>query len=227
MASQGARNGEDGTIQERGGGAAMDSLRVLVVADDPLVRSGLGLLLASEVDVVGQFAPRDDVTSAVRAARAAVLLWDLGADPRAVSDRLGEIGQMPVPVLTLVPSEASAGEAIASGAAGVLLRGVDAQALGAALRAIARGLLVLDPSLATLIPARDRGSERLSEDLTAREIEVLQQLAAGLPNKLIATKLGISEHTVKFHVNSIMSKLGVESRTEAVVRAARLGLVIL
>jgi DNA-binding NarL/FixJ family response regulator len=226
MTTAGGRSGDE-SVTDRTAGGESATLRVLVVAEDPLVRSGLTLLLAREADVVGQIAPRDDVQSAVRAERAAVLLWDLGADPRNVSDRIGDVAHMPVPVLTLVPSEASAGEAIAAGAAGVLLRGVDAQALGAALRAIARGLLVLDPTLATLIPSRDRGAERLSEELTAREIDVLQQLAAGLPNKIIASRLGISEHTVKFHVNAIMSKLGVESRTEAVVRAARLGLVIL
>ncbi len=204
-----------------------DVPRVLVVADDVLVRSGLALLLARDVEVVGQVSPRDDVPGALRAERASVALWDLGADARAVSERLGDLAQMPVPVLALVPSDASAVETIAAGAAGVILRGVDAAMLSAALTAVSRGLLVLDPALSSLMPSRDRRALRPAEDLTPREVEVLQQLSAGLPNKLIATKLAISEHTVKFHVNAIMSKLGVESRTEAVVRAARLGLVIL
>jgi len=65
------------------------------------------------------------------------------------------------------------------------------------------------------------------EELTPRERHVLQLLAEGLPNKAIADRLGISEHTVKFHVSAIMSKLGAQSRTEAVTRAARLGLIIL
>jgi DNA-binding NarL/FixJ family response regulator len=67
----------------------------------------------------------------------------------------------------------------------------------------------------------------MAEELTPRELEVLQQLAEGLANKAIAQRLGISEHTVKFHVNAIMGKLGVQSRTAAVVRATRLGLVVL
>ncbi|MEI8254468.1 MAG: response regulator transcription factor [Deltaproteobacteria bacterium] len=209
------------------GGVGARAPRVLVVADDVLVRSGLAMLLARDVEVVGQVSSRDDVPGALRAERATVALWDLGADPRGVSERLGDLAQMPVPVLALVPGDASAVETIAAGAVGVMLRGVDAAMLGAALAAVSHGLFVLDPALSSLMPSRDRRAPPPTEDLTPREVEVLQQLAAGLPNKLIAVRLGISEHTVKFHVNAIMSKLGVESRTEAVVRAARLGLVIL
>ncbi|HZY06001.1 MAG TPA: response regulator transcription factor, partial [Anaeromyxobacteraceae bacterium] len=67
----------------------------------------------------------------------------------------------------------------------------------------------------------------LDEPLTPRELEVLGLLAEGLPNKAIAARLGISEHTAKFHVNAILGKVGAESRSEAIVRAARLGLVVL
>jgi DNA-binding NarL/FixJ family response regulator len=88
-------------------------------------------------------------------------------------------------------------------------------------------LVVFDPSLALEpSPARDP-SLTLVEDLTPRETEVLQLLADGLTNKAIAQRLGISDHTVKFHVNSVLGKLGAQSRTEAVVRASRLGLLLL
>ena len=70
-------------------------------------------------------------------------------------------------------------------------------------------------------------TDPLIEELTPRELAVLRLVAEGLPNKTIAVKLGISEHTVKFHVNAILGKLGVASRTEAVVRATRLGLIFL
>ena len=73
----------------------------------------------------------------------------------------------------------------------------------------------------------DRKTDPLVERLTARELAVLRLVAEGLPNKTIALRLGISEHTVKFHVNAILGKLGVASRTEAVVRATRLGLIFL
>jgi two-component system nitrate/nitrite response regulator NarL len=96
------------------------------------------------------------------------------------------------------------------------------------LRAAAGGLIVLDPALAgAVLSARETSPDRLVEELTPRELEVLQLLAEGLPNKAIGLRLEISEHTVKFHVNAILGKLGAQSRTEAVVRASRLGLIIL
>ena len=93
---------------------------------------------------------------------------------------------------------------------------------------MARGLTVVDPALAgAVFPARDRPLPAPVEDLTRRERSVLQLLAEGLSNKDIAARLDISEHTVKFHVNAILGKLGAHSRIEAVTRAARLGLLIL
>ena len=73
----------------------------------------------------------------------------------------------------------------------------------------------------------ETADERPVEDLTPRELEVVQLLAEGLPNKAIAKRLGVSDHTIKFHVNAILGKLGAQSRTEAVVRATRLGLIVL
>jgi DNA-binding NarL/FixJ family response regulator len=92
-------------------------------------------------------------------------------------------------------------------------------------------IAVIEPDfVAALIgevePPGDAG-QPLVEPLTPRELEVLRLMAEGLPNKGIAQRLEISEHTVKFHVNAILGKLGVESRTEAVVRATRLGLILL
>ncbi len=88
--------------------------------------------------------------------------------------------------------------------------------------------MVLDPTLApAILPARDWEDEPLVEALTPREEEVLHLLADGLSNKAIALQLGISDHTVKFHVNAILGKLGAQSRTEAVVRATRMGLLVL
>jgi two-component system nitrate/nitrite response regulator NarL len=108
------------------------------------------------------------------------------------------------------------------------LRDVAPAPLLAALRAVARGLTVFEPALAAL-RATPRGATAPSapEGLTPREREVLGLLAEGLSNKAIADRLDISEHTAKFHVNAVLTKLGVQRRTEAVVRAARLGLVTL
>jgi DNA-binding NarL/FixJ family response regulator len=89
-------------------------------------------------------------------------------------------------------------------------------------------LVVIDPALCgAVMPSGEPSPEAPTEALTPRELDVLQLMAEGLANKAIAQKLGISDHTVKFHVNAIMSKLNAQSRTEAVVRATRLGLIIL
>jgi two-component system nitrate/nitrite response regulator NarL len=88
--------------------------------------------------------------------------------------------------------------------------------------------MVWDKALAaTLLPFRQEAPALLTEPLTPREHEVLQLVAEGLPNKTIADRLHISEHTVKFHINALMGKLGAQSRTEAVVRASRLGILLL
>jgi len=152
-----------------------------------------------------------------------VLLWDLELEDESFTD-------LEIPVLALVSGEERAARALSGGAKGVLLRTSEPEVLGAALQAVARGLAVIEPALLNLLlpePGDSAGPEPLGEELTARELEVLQLLAAGLSNKAIAGRLDFSEHTAKFHVAQILSKLGVESRTEAVVRAAQLGLILL
>jgi DNA-binding NarL/FixJ family response regulator len=97
-----------------------------------------------------------------------------------------------------------------------------------AMKAVVKGLTVLDPTVtATLLPSPPRLPDELISAPTAREMEVLQFLAEGLTNRAIASQLGISEHTVKFHVNAILTKFEAQSRTEAVVIAMRLGYIIL
>jgi DNA-binding NarL/FixJ family response regulator len=209
---------------------------VLVVADDPLARAGLATLLAAQpgCEVVGQVAGDPDLQWAARSDVFSpdVIAWDLGweATPdaseaiRAELERLGEMLRdadaeaVTPPIVTLLPDDTLAVDAWTSGARGLLPRDADAGRLVAGLAAVAQGLVVLSDSLPDAPPA---------EDLTPRELEVLQLLAEGLANKAIAQRLGISEHTVKFHVNAILSKLNAQSRTEAVVRATRLGLIIL
>lgn len=206
------------------------AVRVLIVADDPLARAGLATLLADPAgcEVVGQVAADSDLAIALEVYRPDVVVWDLGWDPELSLERLVDLTEEESPIVALLPDEANAADAWAAGARGLFLRDVAADALVAALRAVAQGLLVLDPALAD--PSRPFGdltSEGLAEELTPRELEVLQLLAQGLSNKAIAYQLGISEHTVKFHVNAIMNKLGAQSRTEAAVRATRMGLIIL
>ncbi|RME48858.1 MAG: DNA-binding response regulator [Chloroflexi bacterium] len=208
----------------------MSDLRVLVVADDPLARAGLAALLAGrpECTVVGQMAGDEDLIAQASVYHPDVLLWDLGWDPEPALDRLADLREVARPVVALLSDEADASDAWNAGARGLLMRDTDTETLVAALTAVGQGLVALDPALAgVLVPAGHLPDATLVEDLTPREMEVLQLLAEGLPNKVIAHQLGISEHTVKFHVNAILGKLGAQSRTEAVVRATRLGLIIL
>jgi two-component system nitrate/nitrite response regulator NarL len=215
----------------------VNDLRVLIVADDPLARAGLAALLVGQNGciVVGQVADDDGLSSAIDVYRPEVVVWDLGWD--ATSDpsvtvgsleRLTDLSDSHVPIVALVTDETRALEAQLAGARGLLPRDVSGERLSAAVVAAASGLMVLDPPLAArTLGARDPSSLPLVEDLTPRELEVLGLLAEGLPNKAIARRLDISEHTVKFHVNSVLGKLGAQSRTEAVVRATRLGLILL
>ncbi len=201
--------------------------RVLVVAPDALARAGLASLLAETpgYPVAGQMSADD--LPAVDASTADVIVWDLGWDPDQSLERLAGLRDTGVPVVVLVPDEASAGDALGAGARAVLPRTVDAPSLAASIAAAGRGLIVLDPEItAGAWRVRERTSA-LAEELTAREQEVLQLLAEGLSNKAIAGRLGISDHTVKYHVNAILGKLGAQTRTEAVARAVRLGLILL
>jgi two-component system nitrate/nitrite response regulator NarL len=212
----------------------MADLRVLVVADDSLVRAGLAALLATQelpglpvCEVVDQITS-DSWPEASGASVPDVIVWDLGLDPAEQLERLADLEAVSQPVVVLLPDEMHAADVWTAGARGLLLREVGAGQLLVALAAVVEGVVVLDPDLASiLLPAGHVGGPSLVEDLTPREFDVLQLLAEGLSNKAIASQLDISEHTVKFHVNAILGKLGAQSRTEAVVRATRLGLIIL
>lgn len=211
-------------------------LSIVIVADDALARAGLAALLADEpvLHVAGRVSGTDDLAAAVTLYRPAVLLWDLGWNPLPSLDRLLGAADILPPVAVLLPDATFAATAWLAGGRGLLRRDVAPQVLTAALVALAEGLAVVDPAFTPALqapqpPASPPSAEArgMPEELTTRELDVLRLLAEGLPNKTIAQRLGISEHTVKFHINAIFGKLGVASRTEAVVRATRLGLLLL
>jgi DNA-binding NarL/FixJ family response regulator len=176
-----------------------------------------------------------DVLDGLRLYQPDVVVWDLGWEPAlgptetpTALEQLAQVRDTGQPVVALLPDDRYTALVWASGVRGLLLRDVDTVTLALALPAVARGLVVGDAALVSgLFPARQPPLMSPAEALTPREQEVLQLLAEGLPNKTIADRLHISEHTVKFHVNAILSKLGAQSRTEAVVRATRLGLLLL
>ena len=212
----------------------MAEVRVLIVANDPLVRAGLAASLADlpECVVAGQLAADALLPEEVALYRPGVVLWDLGWDPapdlEANLERLSRLADDGLPIVALLPERAHVAEVQAAGAQGLLFRDAELGLLLAALQAASQGLVVLEPGLATAVrPRVDPSAGHLMEELTSREMEVLQLLADGLTNRAIAQRLRISEHTVKFHVNAILGKLDAQSRTEAVVRATRLGLLLL
>jgi len=210
----------------------VNALRVLIVAEDPLARAGIAATLADEpeVDVVGRLGLSDGVAAEAAAYRPDIVLLDVGWDSAADDETLEAMSDLVaagMPLLALVAGEMPARQAWAAGAAAILLRDSDEPALLAALRAANAGLVVLDPALSVVVSPRPRETEPLIEDLTPREMEVLQLVADGLTNRAIALRLGISENTVKFHLNGLLGKLSAQSRTDAVVRATRLGLIAL
>lgn len=197
-----------------------------MVADDPLARGGLAALLAAQpgIAVVAQLAAADRWSRVIEAYDPEVAAWDLGAS--ASADRVPDFERIGIRVLALVADDDGAAEARVAGAGGVVFRDADGPRLAAALLAVARGLVVVDATLADHW-RRPRRAIPAGETLTPREREVLDLLAQGLSNRAIAERLGIGERTAKFHVNAIFAKLGAETRTEAVVIAARLGLIAL
>ncbi len=144
---------------------------------------------------------------------------------KRLPDWLGDLGEGGPKVVALLPDADSAGELWTAGARGLLLRSSGPDRLVAAIRAAAEGLITLDPALSSALPSASPAVP--VEELTHRESEVLHLLAEGLTNKAIARRLDISDHTVKFHINAILSKLHAQSRTEAVVIGLRLGLISL
>lgn len=198
-------------------------MRAAVVSEDPLARSGLAALLAAREDVavVGAAAPGD--LDALRPLAAEAALYDCSSHDPASVRALAEA----LPTVALAATVAQGAEALAAGARAVLFRDATPDRVAAALRAAGAGLLALDDGLASWIRPPPELSRGEAEGLTPREAEVLGLLAEGLSNKGIAQRLSVSERTAKFHVESILGKLGAESRSEAIVLAARRGLVTL
>ncbi len=206
-------------------------VRVLVVADNPFTRAGLVTLLGERdgIIIAGQSAPEEGLLASAQVYRPDVIVWEIGAADALNAECLADVKDIAPAVLALLSDDDQSPALSAAGVQGILGRSADAAAIAAAIAALAAGLVVHSASVSALLTSARAGAAPIAarETLTAREHEVLRLLAEGLANKQIALRLSISEHTVKFHVNAIMSKLGVQSRTEAVVRATRLGWIAL
>lgn len=211
-------------------------IRVFIVAASPLIRAGLQSMLAeSRIDVAGSAADFETISGQRVEVEPDVVLIEIAADAHeellnALED--SEIArEYAVVVLSEQPQAAWLSKALRAGVRAVLPREVPPEQLHAALEAAVAGLVVVHPSeVKAVLPAPaalSSPARELLEPLTPREREVLQMISAGLGNKEISAKLSISEHTVKFHVASILGKLGASTRTEAVSIGVRHGLVLL
>jgi len=207
-------------------------IRVFIVAASPLARASLeGLLKTRNVDVVGSAPNFESLADQWSDVEADIVFVEApnGQFEQVIDSLAGS--QLSSEASVVVLSEHSEprwfAEALRAGVRAILPSNISPDELIAGLEAAAAGLIVLHPAeVDGLFPAVEPASSPLAE-LTPRESEVLQMLASGLANKEIAARLAISEHTVKFHVASILGKLGAASRTEAVSLGIRRGLVLL
>lgn len=205
-------------------------IRLIIVDDHIVVRQGLKMFLRSETDmeIVGEAANGLQALELARELKPDVVLMDLlmptmnGVDATAAIRR--DVPDTEVIALTSVLEDQTVIGAMRAGAIGYLLKDTDGPELIRAIRAAAQGQVQLAPQAATRLLREVRAPES-PEKLTERETEVLRLLAEGLSNKEIAARLTIGSKTVKAHVSSILSKLGVVSRTQAALYAARIGLV--
>lgn len=211
-------------LADRSGGARVSDrdatrTRVLIAAGYPALRAGLAALLAFESDLE----PLDEAAFGDRGPD--VIVADASSLSENAIDDLGD--RFPAIPMILIGGEPDLSDpAFMSVSGGFLRSDIDAPGLAAAVRAVAQGLTVIAPGLIGSMQPVVPGIDPLDAGLlTPREREVLELIAEGLPNKAIARELGISEHTAKFHVGSVLGKLGAASRAEAVTLATRRGLL--
>jgi DNA-binding NarL/FixJ family response regulator len=213
-------------------------IRVLVAARSPVVRAGLESLInaSGTLTVVGAAADEAALSQQAEELRPDAVLAEIDPHDEATTAAIAALGAGPrsPAIVALAAGEAPGSwelEMLRSGARAVLPRETTASEIVAAIEAAAAGLVILHPaSIESLLQAQPpvaRAAPASQQTLTPREIEVLAMIAEGDGNKTIAWRLGISEHTVKFHIASIFAKLGAASRTEAVTLGIRQGLIMI
>ncbi len=209
-------------------------IRILVVDDHPVVRDGLVAMLGTQPDfeVVAQAAAGREAVQKAAAVRPDIVLLDLEMPDMDGVEALRQMRERDPELRALVFTAFDTDErilgALRAGAQGYLLKGAPRDDLFRAIRVVHEGGSLLQPVVASKLLRHVSASETPpspGSDLTGRELDVLRLIAEGLRNNEIAGRLTISERTVKFHVSSILSKLGAGNRTEAVRMAAQRGLI--
>jgi DNA-binding NarL/FixJ family response regulator len=213
------------------------TIRILITDDHAVVRQGLRMFLQldPEMEVIGEAGDGAEALRLVERLSPDVVLMDLLMPVMGGIDAIGQIRtrfpDTEVVAMTSVLENAAVVGAVRAGAIGYLLKTTEADALCASIRAAASGQVRLAPEAAALLmqeiqlPAPAATSVSGIDALTERETDVLRLVAGGRANKEIASELGIGEKTVKTHVSNVLAKLGVQSRTQAALYAARVGLV--
>lgn len=206
-------------------------IRVMIVDDHAVVRGGLGafLLAFDDLELVGEAASGEEAVQMCPRVRPDVVLMDLvmpGMDGAAATKAIRQVcPEVQVIALTSFKEEELVQGALKSGAIGYLLKNISAEELAGAIRAAKAGRPTLAPEAAQALIHTATRPAGPGHDLTEREREVLALMVEGLNNAEIADRLVVSRSTIKFHVSSVLSKLGVSSRTEAVALALQHHLV--
>jgi len=210
--------------------------RVLILARSPFTLAGLHAAVSADprFEIVGQLSHSAETRSGLASVQEDVILFDSleGDIDEFLTGSFKEHRTRRVVLLADDLTRSEAMRLVQSGVQAILPRDSSASEITSALEAVNEGLVTFSSDfLRMLLPSPLESGERefeyLSDPLTARETEVLSLLAGGAGNKEIAGRLRISEHTAKFHVSSILSKLGATTRTEAVSRGYRLGLILI
>lgn len=210
------------------------TVRVVVADDHPIVRAGLVALLSTlpDVEVVATATNGSEAVREVVTTRPDVALLDLNMpelDGIAATREIGRVApEVGVLVLTMYDDEDSVFAAMRAGARGYLVKGVEQEDIARAIRSVAAGEAIFGPGVAQrvlrFLTAPTARTEAVFPDLTPREHEILDLIAAGLRNAAIAERMGIAAKTVANNVSSILAKLQVADRAQAIIRARDAGL---
>src|SRR5215469_1022560 len=212
------------------------AVRVVVAAISAVRRSGLEAIVRKNASwkLAGSLPGIIGFTARIQELQPHVVIADQAQSDRMFFSAAGDLERAGIGVVVLIdePNVGWTARALQAGVRAILPRESSENEIVSGVVAADRGLVLLDPEITKELASQTRTvttSENAAhslEELTAREVEVLRLMAEGFGNKQIAARLGISDHTVKFHISSILAKLNVSSRTEAVTQGIRMGLIV-